>query len=147
MDERRTDPDMADAPAGAIRRGRWNQGRAAMAAISARGRAHAPDPDLAAILVEPNGYAVSDPLALIAKAPDGIQRPEDGHGGSIRGAAVGGGQAGDLGAVRAPGPAGAGLAGKAGAEAAWAWIGQHKAISGIVLLDTIAVVLWTLGIA
>jgi hypothetical protein len=112
-----------------------------MAAISARGRAHAPDPDLASILVEPNGYAHPDPIALVAKtaiSPGAVKidrrSPVGGHG-------VVGHPVPDVGSVRHPRASSARMAGSVAAPIR-IWVGRHKVIAAIIAADLVAMALW-----
>jgi hypothetical protein len=141
MDERRADADLADAPPGVVRGGRWTKGGDAMGAVAARVRAHAPDPDLAALLVEPNGYAHPNPLALVAKTAVSPGAVKIDRGGPVGGHGVVGHSVPDLGSVRHPGASSAGLAGTVAAPIRF-WVGRHKVLSAIIAADLVAMALW-----
>jgi hypothetical protein len=112
-----------------------------MGAISLRGRAHAPDPDLAAILADPNGYAIKDPLALVAKTAVSLGAGKIDRGSPISGGRVDGHQSADLGSVRDPGASSAGLDGEV-VPPFWLWLRKHKVLSAIVVADVVAIALW-----
>jgi hypothetical protein len=78
MDEpRRALADLGLEVQGPPRRRGWTQGPDAMGAIAARAKYHRPDPELAAVLVQPNGFALPDPLGLVARGrEDGAGSPD-----------------------------------------------------------------------
>jgi hypothetical protein len=141
MDERRANADLADAPPGVVRGGRWTKGGDAMGAVAARVRAHAPDPDLAALLVEPNGYAHPNPLALVAKTAVSLGADKIDRGSPIGSPDMVGHAVPDLGSVRDPRASSAGLASEV-VPPFWLWLREHKVLSAIVVADVVAIALW-----
>ncbi len=111
-----------------------------MGALAARAR-HAPDPELASILVEPNGFALKDPLALVAKTGASLGAGEIDRRGPISSAGVGGHAGPDLGPVRAPRASSASLDGSVAASIR-VWVGKHKVASAIIAADLVAMALW-----
>jgi hypothetical protein len=112
-----------------------------MGAVAARVRAHAPDPDLAALLVEPNGYAHPDPLALVAKTAVSLGAGKIDRGSPIGSPDMVGHAVPDLGSVRDPRASSAGLASEV-VPPFWLWLREHKVLSAIVVADVVAIALW-----
>jgi hypothetical protein len=140
MDEpRRAVPDLGVAIEGVGGPRRWTRAADAMGAIASRAK-HAPDPDLAALLVDPNGYALADPLALVAKTAVSPGAGKIDRGGPISSADVAGHSVPDLGSVRHPGASSAGMAGKVAKTVRF--LGRHKVLSAILVADAVAMALW-----
>jgi hypothetical protein len=112
-----------------------------MGAIAARAKYHQPDPELASVLADPNGFALKDPLALVAKTsvPPGVCKID--RGGPISSADVAGHSVPDLGSVRHPGASSAGMA-RAVAAPIRIWVGRHKVLAAIIAADLVAMALW-----
>jgi hypothetical protein len=140
MDEpRRAVADLGLAIEGVGSPRRWTRGPDAMGALASRAR-HQPDPELAAILVEPNGFALKDPLALVAKPAVSPGAGKIDRGSPIGSPDVVGHSVPDLGPVRHPGASSAGVAGSVAKTVRF--LGRHKVLSAILVADAVAMVLW-----